>query len=77
MAQIEINYGALSAPIEDQLNKQGFTLGKKAEFIEEMAYGLVLNYVHSILTYSEYDRAIQRLHKNIISQITPINGGVD
>ena len=77
MAQIGINYGALSDPIEEQLNEQGFTLGEKAEFVEKMVYRLILNHVHGILTDSVYDRALQRLHKHIISQIKPMDGGAD
>lgn len=77
MAQVGINYGAISAPIEEQLNEQGFTLGKQAEIVEKMAYGLVLNHVHGILTDSAYDRALQRLHKRIISQINLMDGGAD
>ena len=77
MAQISINYGVISAPIEEQLNEQGFTLGKHAEIVEKMACGLILNHVHGILTDSVYDRALQRLHKHIISQIKPMDGGAD
>lgn len=77
MAQISINYGAISAPIEEQLNEQGFTLdAREALLVEKMAYGLVLNHVHGILTDSAYDRALQRLHKRIISQIKTMDGGI-
>ncbi len=77
MAQVGIRYGAISDPIEEQLNKQGFTLGERAKLVEKMAYGLVLNHMYGILTDSVYDRALQRLHKHIISQIKPMDGGAD
>ena len=69
---INLNYGALSDPLEEQANKQGFTLGEKAELFEKMAYGLVLNMIHGTLTHSQYEKAIQRLHNKVIKEVKPI-----
>lgn len=70
---INLNYGALSAPLEEQANEQGFTLGEKAELFEKMAYGLVLNMIHGTLTHSQYEKAIQRLHNNVIKEVKLID----
>ena len=67
--QINLNYGALSDPLGEQANKQGFTLGEKAKIFEKMAYGLVLNMIHGTLTYSQYEKAIQRLHNKVIKEV--------
>jgi hypothetical protein len=67
--QIILNYGALSGPLEEQANEQGFTLGEKAELFEKMAYGLVLNMIHGTLTHSQYEKAIQRLHNKVIKEV--------
>ena len=71
--QINFNYGALSDPLEEQANKQGFTLGEKAELFEKMAYGLVLNMIHGTLTHSQYEKAIQKLHNKVIKEVKVIN----
>lgn len=71
--QINLNYGALSAPLEEQANEQGFTLGEKAELFEKMAYGLVLNMIHGTLTHSQYEKAIQRLHNKVIKEVKLID----
>lgn len=71
--QINLNYGALSDPLEEQANKQGFTLGEKAGLFEKMAYGLVLNMIHGTLTDSQYEKAIQRLHNKVIKEVKLID----
>ena len=71
--QINFNYGALSDPLEEQANKQGATLGDKAELFEKMAYGLVLNMIHGTLTHSQYEKAIQKLHCKVIKEVKPID----
>ena len=71
--KINLNYGALSAPLEEQANEQGFTLGEKAELFEKMAYGLVLNMIHGTLTHSQYEKAIQRLHNKVIKEVKLID----
>ena len=76
MAEIGISYGALSDPIEDQLNEQGYTLGEKAELVEKMVFGLIAANIHSVLTDSEYTRALDRLHKKVIKDMKPVDEGV-
>ena len=71
--QINFIYGALSDPLEEQANKQGVTLGDKAELFEKMAYGLVLNMIHSTLTDSQYEKALQKLHNQVIKEVKPID----
>lgn len=39
--QINLNYGALSDTIEEQLNKQGCTLGDKAETLRKWLLDLL------------------------------------
>jgi hypothetical protein len=74
MAQIGFHYGALSKALEEQAIEQGYTLGDRAETLEKLAYGLVLNHIHGILTDSAYDKALQRLHKKVVSQCKPLRG---
>lgn len=59
-----MRYGAL-CDIEEQLNEQGYTLGKKKDLIDKIHFGLNICRIHSILTDSEYSRALGRLNKRI------------
>ena len=72
--EIEIGYGALCEPIEEQLNKQGFTLGKEGEFIEKL-HDAYLMLVFHLLTDSQQDSILKKLHKKVMSKIKPITKG--
>ena len=60
---VGFNYGALNNDLETQANAQGLTLGDKAEVLEKLHFGLVINFVHGTLTDGEYRKALARLHK--------------
>ena len=77
MAKVGFNYGALADSLEKQANEQGYTLSDKRELFEKMSYGLVLNYIHGTLTDSAYEKALQKLHKQVIEALTPICSGGD
>jgi hypothetical protein len=67
--QINLNYGALSDPLEERANKQGFTLGEKVKLCKKLEYGLVLNTVYGTWARSQYDKAIQKLHNKVIKEV--------
>jgi len=69
--EVRIGYGALCEPIEDQLNKQGFTLGKEWELIEKLHDAYMMLMFH-LLTESQKDSIVKKLHKKIMGNIKPI-----
>lgn len=69
--EISIHYGALADPIEDQLNKQGFTLGEKKELIEKLVHALTMCLFH-LLTDSQYNSCLKKLHKKVMDSIRPL-----
>ena len=69
--EIGISYGALYGSIEDQLNKQGFTLGKEREFMEKLHNAYLMLAFH-LLTDSQQDSILKKLHRKVISKIKPI-----
>lgn len=73
MAEVGFHYGALSDSLEKQANDQGYTLSVRGEVLEEMKFGLVLNHVQGTLTDSAYERALQKLHKQVINALAPID----
>lgn len=74
MANIGFDYGALSDELEKQANDQGYTLGDKQELLEKLAFGLIINFIHGTLTYSAYQKALEKLHKMVMAAIKPLEG---
>ena len=68
-------HGALADSYEKQAREQGFTLGDKAELMDELGFGLTINYVHGVLTDSQYDKALQKLNKKIVGSLKPFKEG--
>lgn len=66
MDKIEFYHGALAESYEEQANKQGYTFGDKAEWIEKVAFGIICGHIHGIITNSEYDRIMQKFQKKIL-----------
>lgn len=78
MKSVCIHYGAVhEVTVEEQVNRQGFTLGRYAESCQKMAEGLQICHVHRVLTNCEFDRALNRLHKIIDENLKPITKETD
>ena len=71
--QVTFCHGALSDPYEEQANVQGFTLGDKAELMDKLGFDLVINHIHGTLTDSAYDKALQKLQKQIVKNLKPLH----
>ena len=63
---VEFHHGALSDSYEEQANKQGFTFGEQAEFVEKVGFGLVCAYIHGCITDTEYNKILERFQKKIL-----------
>ena len=63
---VEFYHGVLADSYEKQANEQGLTLGKLAEFAQNVGYGLVAAHIHGVITDSEYDKILQRFQKKIL-----------
>lgn len=70
--KIQIHYGALAKPIEEQLNKQDFTLGEKQEFINKLVHALTMCQFH-LMTDSQYNACMKKLHKKVMDSIEPLD----
>lgn len=66
MGKIGFYHGALAESYEEQANKQGYTFGDKAEWIEKVAFGIICGHIHGIITDSEFDRILQKFQKKIL-----------
>lgn len=63
---VEFHHGALVDTYEEQANKQGFTFGDKAEWIEDIAFGLNCAYVLGCMTDSEHNKIIRRFQQKVL-----------
>lgn len=63
---VEFHHGALSDTYEEQANKQGLTFGDKAEWIQNIGFGLICAHIHGCITDAEYDKILQRFQKKIL-----------
>lgn len=74
--EIGFHHGALCEDYEIQANRQGFTFGDSAEFVQKLGFGLVACYVHGILTESEYQKALKRFNAYLIKNLIEKDGDV-
>lgn len=71
--EVEIYYGLMFGPIEEQLNEQGFTLGfNKAESCEKVRKAIYCLIFNCIVTDSQADLMFAKLNKKVIKNIKPI-----
>ena len=66
MCEVEFRHGALSASYEEQANEQGYTFGDKADFVEDVGFGLVCAHIHGVITDTEYDKILQRFQRKVL-----------
>ena len=63
---VEFHHGALADTYEEQARAQGFTFGKKAEWVQEVGFGLVCAHIHGCITDGEYDKILRRFQQKIL-----------
>ena len=68
MSELKISFGAMSPPIEQQLNDIGYTLGKSAPKFERAADSIVFLWIHGYLTNSACDSARKKLIKEVAKE---------
>lgn len=62
-------HGCLCDSYEKQANEQGFTLGDKAEMLEELKHSYNMLRLHNCITNSQADIIIQKIQKQIIKHL--------
>ena len=63
---VGFHFGALCDSYEEQANTQGFTFGDKAEWVEDIGFGIVCAHIHGCITDSEYDKILRRFQAKIL-----------
>ena len=70
--EVMFQYGALSDPLEQQANAQGFTLGDKAEQLQKLNNAMIMCWLHGLCTDSQSDAMIDKLQKKVVNELKPI-----
>ena len=65
-------YGPLLPSLEEQANRQGYTLGDGVIGLQELNDAVVLCRVHRLLTDSQYTSTLNKLHKQVIKALEPL-----
>ena len=68
---IEISYGCLFDSIEAQVNKQGYTLGKEAERMENIRCAIT-TCMFSVATDAQTDSMFEKLNRMVIKALKPL-----
>lgn len=66
---IGFQYGILSDSLEEQANSQGYTLEDQADSLEKYCTEIHDLWIGDILTDSQKDKAIERLHKKVLNSV--------
>lgn len=72
---MKINWGRCDGSLEEQLNKQGFTLHQEAKRWENIKEAQFMLKVYGLLTEKEQERILNRMNKNIAKDIYEIRKG--
>ena len=70
--EVIFHYGALSDPLEQQANEQGFTLGDKAELLQDLNRSIIMCWLHGLCTESQKDAMMKKMQKKVIKALKPI-----
>jgi len=65
MTNFKIWYGIMLPPIEEQLNKQGYTLGKDAERVENLRQSVLSCWLNGLATDAQSDSMMKKLNKRV------------
>jgi hypothetical protein len=70
---MNIQFGITAEPLEDQLNKQGYTLGENPERIDNLMKSIYALRMNAIVTDKEFDRMLGKFYKMIIQRAKKVN----
>lgn len=70
--EVGFYHGCLSDSYEKQANEQGFTLGDKAEMLEELRHSYNMLRLHDCITDSQASKIVQKLQKKVVKALKPL-----
>ena len=76
LRSVRFTYGCFADGLEKQANKQGFTLGDKAEFLEKLNKAFLLCKIH-LCTDGQADAMNKKLHKKVVDALSEVEGLIE
>ena len=70
--EVSFVYGALCDDLETQANKQGYTLGDKAEVMEKLKNSANIVSIHGLATPSQADSIYKKLNNKVVKALKPL-----
>jgi len=70
--EVWFTYGAFMEDFENQTNSQGYTLGDFAETAQKVGDAIVTCYINDMIPKSIYDKAVDKLHKLMMKNLSKI-----
>ena len=70
--EVIFHYGALSDPLEQQANAQGFTLGDNEELLQELNNAVITCWIYALCTDSQHNAMVNKLQKGVMKALKPI-----
>ena len=70
--EVMFSYGALSDPLEQQANSQGYTLGKESELLQKLNNTMIMCWIHGLCTNSQQEAMMNKLQKKIVKALKPL-----
>lgn len=70
--EVMFSYGALSDPLEQQANSQGYTLGKESELLQKLNNSMIMCWIHGLCTNSQQEAMMNKLQKKIVKALKPL-----
>lgn len=69
--EVRFTYGAISDSIEEQANRQGFTLGEEAEKLELIRKAIVMCQFH-VATPAQGSSMRRKLNEKVVRALVPL-----
>lgn len=70
---IKLDFGAMSDSLEEQANRNGYTLGKDANRLEKIKNARAMLFLHGMLTDSENGKIIKRISSKVEKVLKPLD----
>jgi hypothetical protein len=70
---MNLQFGITAEPLEEQLNKQGYTLGDNPDGYQNLMKSIYALRMNAIVTDKEFDRMLGKFYKLIIQRAKKVN----
>lgn len=75
--EIGFYHGAFCDSYEKQANEQGYTLGKKAEMFDKIAFSYNMLRIHGFFTEKQEESVCKKIQKKLVASLIPMERNVE